>query len=103
MFDKVKIDDPVGALSVHLVAGIWGTLAVGIFKPDVSFVSQLIGVGIIGAFVFWVSFISWYIIKRVIGLRVPLEEELKGIDVAEYGHPAYTFDNYRQLSSEGAG
>ena len=90
MFDKVKIDDPVGALSVHLIAGIWGTLAVGIFKPDVSFVSQLIGVGIIGAFVFWVSFISWYIIKRVIGLRVSLEEEIGGIDVAEYAHTAYT-------------
>ena len=90
LFDKVKIDDPVGALSVHLVAGIWGTLAVGIFKEDASILTQLYGVGIIGAFVFATSLIVWYIVKLVIGLRVSLEEETQGIDLAEFGHAAYT-------------
>ena len=101
MFDKAKIDDPVGALSVHLIAGIWGTLAVGIFNPEVSFMIQLGGVGLIGVFVFWVSFISWYIIKRIMGLRVSLEDETQGIDISEFGQMAYSFDNYQQLSSEG--
>ena len=100
MFDKIKIDDPVGALSVHLIAGIWGTLAVGIFKPDVSFITQLIGVGVIGVFVFWVSFVSWYIIKRVVGLRVSVEEEMQGIDVTEFGHPAYTIGQGEFVTQE---
>ena len=101
MFDKIKIDDPVGALSVHLIAGIWGTLAVGIFNPDVSFMVQLWGVGIIGAFVFVTSFVTWYIIKLAMGLRVSLEDETQGIDIAEFGQVAYTFDDYQQLNSEG--
>ena len=101
MFDKIKIDDPVGALSVHLVAGIWGTLAVGIFNPNVSLLIQLWGVGIIGAFVFVTSLVTWYIIKLVMGLRVSLEDETQGIDIAEFGQAAYTFDNYQQLNSEG--
>ena len=90
LFDKVKIDDPVGALSVHLVAGIWGTLAVGIFKEDASIVTQLYGIGIIGGFVFASSLIVWFIIKMVMGLRVSVEEETQGIDLAEFGHAAYT-------------
>ena len=90
LFDKVKIDDPVGALSVHLVAGVWGTLAVGIFKPEVSLLTQLWGVGIIGAFVFAASFAVWYGIKLIVGLRVSAEEEMRGIDIVEFGHPAYT-------------
>ena len=101
VFDKIKIDDPVGALSVHLIAGIWGTLAVGIFNPDVEFITQLWGVGIIGAFVFVTSLVTWYVIKLVMGLRVSLEDETQGIDIAEFGQTAYTFDNYQQLSSEG--
>jgi Amt family ammonium transporter len=101
MFDKIKIDDPVGALSVHLIAGIWGTLAVGIFNPDVSFMVQLWGVGIIGAFVFVTSFVTWYIIKLAVGLRVSLEDETQGIDIAEFGQAAYTFDDYTQINSEG--
>ena len=101
MFDKIKIDDPVGALSVHLVAGIWGTLAVGIFNPNVSFLIQLWGVGIIGAFVFVTSLVTWYIIKLAMGLRVSLEDETQGIDIAEFGQAAYTFDDYQQLNSEG--
>ena len=90
LFDKVKIDDPVGALSVHLVAGVWGTLAVGIFKPEVSLLTQLWGVGIIGAFVFATSIVVWYGIKLIVGLRVSAEEEMRGIDIVEFGHPAYT-------------
>jgi Amt family ammonium transporter len=101
MFDKARIDDPVGALSVHLVAGIWGTLAVGIFNPEVSFMTQLGGVGMIGSFVFFSSFVVWYIIKLVMGLRVSLEDETQGIDISEFGQMAYTFDNFQQLNSEG--
>ena len=90
MWDKLKIDDPVGALSVHLVAGVWGTLAVGIFKEDASLLTQLYGILIIGAFVFASSFAAWYIIKLVMGIRISSEEEVQGIDIAEFGHSAYT-------------
>tara|TARA_B100000029_G_C16889140_1_gene709676 strand:- start:56 stop:553 length:498 start_codon:yes stop_codon:yes gene_type:complete len=99
IFDKMRIDDPVGALSVHLIAGIWGTLAVGIFKPDVSFMTQLWGVVIIGMFVFVTSYVTWFLIKLAMGLRVALEDETQGIDIAEFGQTAYSFDH--QLSSEG--
>jgi Amt family ammonium transporter len=88
-FDKVRIDDPVGALSVHLVNGIWGTLAVGIFNPAVPFISQLIGVVIAGVFVFVTSFIAWFVIKAVMGIRVTEEEELEGLDMHEFGMEAY--------------
>ena len=73
LFDKIRVDDPVGALSVHLVPGIWGTLAVGIFKEDVSFLSQLQGVGAIGGFVFVTSFILWFILKKTIGINSELK------------------------------
>ena len=69
LFDKVRVDDPVGALSVHLVPGIWGTLAVGIFKPEASVLVQLQGIGIIGAFVFISSLIVWFIMKKTIGIN----------------------------------
>ena len=69
LFDSFKIDDPVGALSVHLVAGIWGTLAVGVFKPEGSILTQLQGIGIIGAFVFIASFVLWFILKKSVGIR----------------------------------
>ena len=88
-FDKLRIDDPVGALSVHLVAGIWGTLAVGIFKADVSILDQLKGIVVIGLFVFITSFIVWYILKMVMGLRVSEEEESDGLDLHETGLEAY--------------
>jgi Amt family ammonium transporter len=87
-FDKLKIDDPVGALSVHLVAGIWGTLAVG-FTEVSTFMAQLKGVIVIGLFVFIVSFIVWYIIKVTVGLRVSEEEEIQGLDIDECGLEAY--------------
>ena len=88
-FDKLKIDDPVGALSVHLVAGIWGTLAVGLFTESATFMAQLKGVVVIGAFVFIVSFIVWKILDVVMGLRVSEEEEIEGLDIHETGLECY--------------
>ena len=88
-FDRIRIDDPVGALSVHLVCGVWGTLATGIFSPDHSFLPQLIGVVAVGVASVAISFIIFSIVKRVIGLRVSREEELKGLDVSEHGMEAY--------------
>ncbi len=88
-FDKLKIDDPVGALSVHLVAGIWGTLAVGIFNADVSLMAQIKGIVVIGAFVFIVSFIVWKILDIVMGLRVDEETEITGLDIHETGLECY--------------
>jgi Amt family ammonium transporter len=88
-FDKLRIDDPVGALSVHLVAGIWGTLAVGIFNPDVSIVAQLKGIVVIGAFVFITSYIVWFILDKIAGLRVSEEEEYEGEDLNTTGLEAY--------------
>jgi len=90
MFDKLKLDDPVGALSVHLVNGVWGTLAVGIFNPDVSFITQLTGVALVGAFTFSASFVVWLVIKKVLGLRVSEQEEVDGIDRHEFGIEAYS-------------
>ena len=88
-FDKIKIDDPVGAISVHGVCGIWGTLAVAFFG-GASFVSQLIGVVGVYAFAFIFSFAVFYVIKLVMGgVRVSEEEEAEGLDVAEHGAPAY--------------
>ena len=89
MFDKLKIDDPVGALSVHLVNGIWGTLAVGIFNPDVSLGAQIMGIVAVGVFTFVTSFIVWYVIKLVMGIRVTEQEEQEGIDRFEFGMEAY--------------
>jgi len=90
-FDKLKIDDPVGALSVHLVNGIWGTLAVGFFKPDpeITVLGQLMWVGIIGGFVFVSSFIVWFLLKTTVGIRVSEEEEYNGADVTEFGVHSY--------------
>ena len=88
-FDKLKIDDPVGALSVHLVAGIWGTLAVGIFNPDVTIMAQIKGIVVIGAFVFIASFIVWKILDMIMGLRVDEETEVEGLDIHETGLEAY--------------
>jgi len=90
--DKIKLDDPVGAIAVHLICGIWGTLAVGIFGAMASFdqfIIQLIGVGIIGAFSSSSAFLILITIKKTLGLRVDKEEELKGLDLAEHGMDAY--------------
>ncbi|NOY12296.1 MAG: ammonium transporter [Deltaproteobacteria bacterium] len=88
-FDKLKIDDVVGALSVHLVGGVWGTLAVPLTDPDVSFVSQLTGVVSIGAFVVVTSALVWLALKHTVGIRVSEEEEMVGCDVSELGMEAY--------------
>ncbi len=89
LFDRLRIDDPVGALSVHLVNGIWGTLAVGIFNPEVAFLAQLRGVVVIGVFVFSTSLVVWYILKKTMGIRVSDQEELEGLDQHEFGMEAY--------------
>lgn len=92
LIDRLKLDDPVGAIAVHLICGIWGTLAVGIFGALAGFdqfLIQLIGVGIVGAFSVTTAFIILFIIKKTIGLRVDKEEELKGLDLAEHGMDAY--------------
>ena len=88
MIDKMKIDDVVGAISAHLVAGIWGTLAVGIFGSG-SIVTQAIGVVAIGVFVSVASAIVWMILKVTIGIRVSEEDEELGLDRAECGMEAY--------------
>ena len=88
-FDKLKIDDPVGALSVHLVAGIWGTLAVGFFNKDVSLGAQVTGIIVIGLFTFVFSAIVWYILKVTMGIRVSDEEEYIGSDKEEFGMHSY--------------
>jgi Amt family ammonium transporter len=87
-FDKIKIDDPVGAISVHGVCGIWGTLAVGIFGGG-SLLSQAIGTVSISAFAFVSSFIIFFIIKMVLGIRVSEEEEFGDLDIGEHGQEAY--------------
>lgn len=105
MFDKLKLDDPVGALSVHLVNGVFGTLAVGFFAEDrfapgiigdgllfggtKLIISQIIGVVGIGVFTFVVSIVAWYVIKAIFGLRVSKEEEMEGLDIGEHGVEAY--------------
>lgn len=87
-FDKIKIDDPVGAISVHGICGIWGTLAVGIFGGG-SFVWQLVGTLSISAFAFFFSLIVFSTIKAIMGLRVSAEEEEGGLDIGEHGQEAY--------------
>ena len=89
LFDKLKLDDPVGALSVHLVNGIWGTLAVGIFVESVSFMDQLKGVLVVAGFVFPVSFTVIYLINKFVKFRAEDDEQVEGMDVSECGLEAY--------------
>ncbi|OGS02119.1 MAG: ammonia permease [Elusimicrobia bacterium RIFOXYB12_FULL_50_12] len=105
-FDMIKIDDPVGALSVHLANGVFGTLAVGLFAKDSVMpnttgnglfygggfkllIAQATGVAVVAVFTFVVAFAAWYLIKKVIGMRVTREEEIGGLDVGEHGMEAY--------------
>ncbi len=105
-FDKLKLDDPVGALSVHLVHGVLGTLSIGLFAQDgIAGIStlnglffgggvellgkQALGVGATALFVFPVSLILWFAIKKTIGLRVSVKEEIEGLDIGEHGNEAY--------------
>jgi len=96
-FDRVKIDDPVGAISVHGVVGIWGTIAVGLpffngGNEEISLVSQLIGIVLVCTFAFVFSFAVFSLIKVIMGVRVSAEEEAQGLDVGEHGQPAYGED-----------
>jgi Amt family ammonium transporter len=110
-WDKVKVDDPVGALSVHLVCGVWGTIAVALFaspevikayamdvycKPGLFYgggasqlLTQLIGVGAVGATVFAVCIVAWAVLKFTVGIRVSEAEEFEGLDIGEHGMEAY--------------
>ena len=87
--DRIRIDDPVGAISVHGVAGIWGLVAVPITNSDASLLTQLTGAGVIFLFVLVASLITWMVIKALFGLRVSEEEEYRGVDVSECGLEAY--------------
>lgn len=108
-FDSIKIDDPVGAISVHLVNGVWGTLAVGLFANPNNYTqagegraglffgggfaqlgAQFVGVIAIGLFTVIASVIFWYVLKATLGLRVEPEEEMKGLDISEHGMEAYS-------------
>ena len=88
LLDKFKIDDVVGAIPVHLFAGIWGTIAV-VFTGGSTLGGQLYGIIVIGLFVVITSAIVWLILKAVLGIRVSEEEEVNGLDVSELGMPAY--------------
>lgn len=91
-FDKIKIDDPVGAISVHLVGGVWGTLAVGFFGNLAGIdqiISQLIGIGSVAVFCLSTSWIIFYTLKKTVGIRVPEIEETEGLDLHEHGMSAY--------------
>ena len=98
-FDRIRIDDPVGATSVHLVCGIWGTLAVGLFATDgglffgggvQQLIAQIIGILAIGAFTVIFSAIVWTILKVTLTIRVHEEDELRGLDISEHGMEAYS-------------
>ncbi|MET3999060.1 ammonium transporter [Marinobacterium sp. MBR-109] len=87
--DKLRIDDPVGAISVHGVVGIWGLLAVPLSNADASYGAQLLGIVSIFGWVFIASLVVWFIIKAIMGIRVSEEEEYEGVDLAECGMEAY--------------
>jgi Amt family ammonium transporter len=87
--DKMKLDDPVGAISVHGVVGMWGVLAVVIKNEDATLIGQLTGIGVIFAWTFVASLVTWFIIKMIIGIRVSEEEEYAGVDLSECGLEAY--------------
>lgn len=92
LFDKIKIDDPVGAISVHLVGGIWGTLAVGLFGDLAGMsqvISQLIGIGSTAVFCFGTAWLIFFTLKRTIGIRVDEKEEVEGLDINEHSMRAY--------------
>ncbi|MDT8442010.1 MAG: ammonium transporter [Desulfuromonadales bacterium] len=89
MFDKLKIDDVVGALSVHLVCGIWGTMAVPFTDPEASFLVQFVGVASTGIYVMVASALVWLALKYTIGIRCSEEDEYRGLDLSEIGMEAY--------------
>jgi Amt family ammonium transporter len=109
LFDRVKLDDPVGALSVHLVNGVFGTLCVGLFATEGGLffgggfsktLTQLIGIGAIGAMTFGLSLGAWTVLKLTMGVRVSAEEEMEGLDVGEHGMEAYAGFGEQKMSAE---
>jgi len=88
-FDRIRIDDPVGAISVHGVAGIWGVFAVLLSNPDATLFGQLIGLLVIGAFVFITAFLLWALLRALMGIRLSEDDEDAGADVTECGLEAY--------------
>ena len=89
LLDKLRIDDPVGAISVHGTVGIWGVLAVLIANGEATFKGQIVGVISIFAWAFLVSLAVWFALKAIIGIRVSEEEEYEGVDLSECGLEAY--------------
>ncbi len=89
LLDKLKVDDVVGAIPVHLFAGIWGTIAVVFYNDGASLGTQLLGIAAYGVFTFVASLVVWFILKAIMGIRVGEEEELQGLDVSELGMEAY--------------
>jgi len=87
--DKMKIDDVVGAIPVHLFAGIWGTIAVVLTNPDANLFTQLYSIVVVGVFVCAASAVVWLILKATMGIRVDEEAEINGLDVSELGMEAY--------------
>jgi Amt family ammonium transporter len=87
--DRLRIDDPVGAISVHGTVGMWGLLAVPLTNPETAFLTQLLGLGTILAWVFGASFATWFALKAAVGIRVSAEEEYEGVDLSECGLEAY--------------
>ena len=89
LLDKLRIDDVVGAIPVHLVCGIWGTLAVPLTNSGTNFGAQILGIASIGVFVFAASLVVWFVLKMTMGIRISDEEEAMGLDKAELGMEAY--------------
>jgi Amt family ammonium transporter len=89
LLDRLRIDDPVGAISVHGVVGIWGLLAVTISNSDATLWAQLIGIATIFAWVFCASLAVWLVLRLSVGLRVSEEEEYSGMDLVDCGLEAY--------------
>lgn len=89
LLDRLRIDDVVGAIPVHLLAGIWGTLAVPLTNPEAAFLTQLIGIAAVGVFVSLLSTVVWFALKFTLGIRLSAEDEARGADVAELGLEAY--------------
>ena len=89
LLDRLKIDDVVGAIPVHLMAGIWGTIAVVFTNGDASLGTQLYSIVVVGVFTFALSGLIWFILKATVGIRVSEEDEITGLDISELGMPAY--------------
>jgi len=102
-FDRVRVDDPVGAISVHLSCGIWGTLAVGLFSQSAehSLAVQALGVLAYGVFTCAAAALLFLPLRATLGLRVSEEYELLGLDLAEHGGHAYDFDGLGRGAAEG--